>query len=65
MKLKEKLALEAIELRDLIKDESRNLFGEGFIAGFERARELALMLHDHYTVDVASKYINELGEEEL
>jgi hypothetical protein len=38
--LKLALALEAVSERDLITDEHRNLYGEGFLAGFDKAMDL-------------------------
>jgi hypothetical protein len=39
--LKLKLAVEAVDERDLISHEHRNYYGEGFLAGFDKAMELA------------------------
>ena len=42
MKEYENLAVEAVKCRDLISNENRNLYGEGYIAGFLKAREMIL-----------------------
>ena len=58
MKLKLKLAMDAVEEKDLFANENRNLYGAGYLAGFEKAREMAfaICLYDD---------VKNLGEEEV
>lgn len=63
MKLMLKLAVEAVEERDLISDESRRLYGEGFMAGFCKAREMAAEIANRKESD-SDYQILRLGEEE-
>jgi hypothetical protein len=41
LELKLRLALEAVTERRLFKSDERNIYGEGFLAGFDKAMELA------------------------
>jgi hypothetical protein len=75
MKLKEKLAKEAVERRDIISNENREFYGEGFLEGFKKARELACISADSWD-DIELRCMNDckykisnqldsLGEEEV
>lgn len=65
MKLREKLAREAVEKRDLISNEKRNLFGEGFLEGFQSAWMMAVSICYLNSGKAARELIWELGNEDV
>lgn len=70
MKLKIKLAVLAVEERDIISDDNRRLYGEGFLAGFDGALEVILSEfseckeNDTY-IEAPYSYFKNLGNEEV